>query len=224
MVDTIRVEGVDATSYLQGQVSQDVESLAVGGEAWSYVLAPNGHIDGFVLVRRTGDESFELDIDAGFGEQVETRLRRFLLRTKATITLAPTSAADPDDSSEVERIRTGRPAMGKDIDERSVPAELGWLDRAVSFTKGCYVGQELVARMDSRVAEPPRRLVRLAIDGDAAAGAEVVVDDVAVGAVTSAAPLDGGAIALGYVKRGTDLGGRATVGGANARIEGVAGA
>ncbi len=220
-VDTVVVEGPDAASYLQGQLSQDVEALHPGEETWSYVLAPNGHIDAFVRVRRTGADAFELESDRGFGDSVETRLRRFLLRTKATITLRPGEGV-ADETAEAERIRAGRPRMGADIDERSVPAEVGWLDKAVSFTKGCYTGQELVARMDSRVAEPPRRLVRITSASPVAAGTTIVVDGAEVGAVTSAAPSGEGAVALGYVKRGTALSGEVAVGGQPATIEGPA--
>jgi tRNA-modifying protein YgfZ len=185
--DVLRVEGPDAATYLQGQLSQDVE----GDGEWTFVLEPSGHIVGLARITRDG-ESFALEVDAGMGERVEARLRKFLLRTKATITL------EPGTTDEAARIAEGRPGL-PEFDERAVPAETGWNDRAVSFTKGCYTGQELVARMDSRVAEPPRRLVRLR--GVWAPGDAIVVDGVEVGRVTSAA----GDVALGYVKRGTRL-------------------
>jgi folate-binding protein YgfZ len=194
MGDILRVEGPDAATYLQGQLSQDID--AVGDGAWSFVLEPTGHIVALARVTRDG-ESFALEVDGGLGERVEARLRKFLLRTKATITLEPGGADD-----EQQRIAEGRPGA-PEFDERSVPAETGWADRAVSFTKGCYTGQELVARMDSRVAEPPRRLVRVTSDEDLAPGAPIVVDGAEVGRVTSAA----GRIGLGYVKRGTTLDG-----------------
>ena len=219
----MEVSGADAAAYLQGQLSQDVEAMAVGETSWTYVLSPNGHIDAFARIYRTGDDAFALEVDAGYGDALEARLRRFLLRTKATIAVTPATAV-ASDHDEAARIREGRPAMGRDIDERSVPAEIGWLDRAVSFTKGCYTGQELVARMDSRVAEPPRRLVRVTVAGAARAGDEIAADGTAVGSVTSAAAVDDGAVALGYVKRGTDLTGTVTVAGGAARVEGLAGA
>ncbi len=221
MTDVVRVEGADAARYLQGQLSQDIDALAVGDETWSFVLSPNGHIDAFGRVKREGDDAFTLGIDAGFGEALEARLRRFLLRTKATITVEASAGGAED---ELARIEAGRIGMATEIDERTVPAETGWIDRAVSFTKGCYTGQELVARMDSRVAEPPRRLVHLIVaDRDAKPGAPIGVDGVDVGAVTSAAPRAGDAVALGYVKRGTRLSGEATVGGLPATIEGPVG-
>jgi tRNA-modifying protein YgfZ len=213
VADLVRVAGPDAANYLQGQLSQDIDAIAIGGEAWSFLLEPNGHIDALVKVERTHDDAFALTTDAGLGAVVEARLRKFLLRTKATVSLEP---GPPEDDA--ARVIAGRPGA-PEFDERAVPAETGWVGRAVSFTKGCYTGQELVARMDSRVAEPPRRLVRLAAAGDMQPGAAIVVDDAEVGAVTSAA----GSVAMGYVKRGTQLSGAAVVGGAAAVIEGPVG-
>ena len=204
MGDVVRVDGPDAATYLQGQLSQDLD----GDGEWTFVLEPSGHIVALARLTRAG-EAFALEVDAGLGERVEARLRKFLLRTKATITLQP---GTPDEQARIEAGRPGRP----EFDERAVPAETGWVTRAVSFTKGCYTGQELVARMDSRVAEPPRRLVQLRGDG-LTVGAPVVVDGAEVGSVTSAA--DG--IALGYVKRGARLEGDATVGGTAATMEPV---
>ncbi len=214
-LDIVRVEGPDAEGYLQGQLSQDVAALPVGGSTSTFVLAPNGHIDAFAHVVRDSAEQFTFRIDPGFGAALEARLRRFLLRTKATITLTEAAEAALDPAAERSRIEEGRLSMANEIDERTVPAETGWVSRAVSFTKGCYTGQELVARMDSRVAEPPRRLVRLAVDG-ASRGDAIVVAGADVGVVTSAAD----DIALGYVKRGTALEGAAEIGGRTGTILG----
>lgn len=218
-VDIVRVEGADAETYLQGQLSQDVAALSVGDESRSFVLAPTGKIDAFVRVARTADDAFELAVDAGFGEALETRLRRFLLRTKATVILAPAADASVDRADEAARIEAGVPSMANEIDDRTVPAETGWVAQSVSFTKGCYTGQELVARMDSRVAEPPRRLARIAVTG-AKKGDAIVIAGAEVGAITSAAD----SVALGYIKRGTALDGEAEVGGAPATVLGPVGA
>jgi folate-binding protein YgfZ len=204
--DVVRVEGPDAATYLQGQLSQDVDS----DSPWTFLLEPSGHIVALARITRDGD-NFALEVDSGLGERVEARLRKFLLRTKATVTLEP-SAADDD----AARIAEGRPGVAE-FDERAVPAETGWVDRAVSFTKGCYTGQELVARMDSRVAEPPRRLVRITASDAVAAGAAIEVDGGEVGHVTSAT----GTVALGYVKRGARTSGAAVVGGVPAEMEPV---
>lgn len=222
-VDVVTIAGPDAESYLQGQLSQDVAALQPGDTAWTFVLAPTGKIDGFGEIIRRDAESFEFRVDAGFGEAVETRLRRFLLRTKAEIAVIA-AASVPTADDEAARIQAGRPSLAFDIDERTVPAETGWVDRAVSFTKGCYTGQELVARMDSRVAEPPRRLVRVRSGAPLERDQVIEIDGAVVGAITSAATNDAGSIALGYVKRGTPTEGPATVGGVDAALEGPVGA
>ena len=89
--DVVRVQGPDAVTYLQGQLSQDVAALAVGGTTWSFVLQPQGKVDAWMRVHRLADDTFRLDTDAGAGAAVEARLRRFLLRTKAEICLLYTS-------------------------------------------------------------------------------------------------------------------------------------
>ncbi|HUR77827.1 MAG TPA: hypothetical protein VMZ22_07755 [Acidimicrobiales bacterium] len=217
MADVVRVEGPDAVTYLQGQLSQDIAALVVGADAWSFVLEPNGHIVALVLVSRTADQAFTLAVDSGLGDAVVARLRRFLLRTQATIAL---ESAGSNGDDERARIEQGRPGSAE-FDERAVPAETGWVDRAVSFTKGCYTGQELVARMDSRVADPPRRLVQIsALDAAITAGAPLSVEGAEVGVVTSTA----GSVALGYVKRGAPLTGEATVDGVRVVLDGPVGA
>jgi folate-binding protein YgfZ len=215
--DLVRVEGPDAATYLQGQLSQDVDTIDIGASAWSFVLSPTGHIDGLVEVTHEAPETFVLRVDHGLGEAVEARLRKFLLRTKATITLEP---GEPDDDK--ARVLAGRPGPAE-LDERAVPAETGWVGRAVSFTKGCYTGQELVARMDSRVAEPPRRLVRVRTATAVAAGDAIEADGAAVGSVTSVVADGGEWVGLGYVKRGSATEGAVTIGGAPAMLEGNVG-
>jgi folate-binding protein YgfZ len=103
------------------------------------------------------------------------------------------SAAD----LEAARVRAVWPAMGAEITEATLPAELGLNDVAVSFTKGCYPGQELVERMDSRGASAPRSLQRIPAAGHQV-GDALVVDGVEIGRVTSVA----GDWALALVKRG----------------------
>jgi tRNA-modifying protein YgfZ len=114
---------------------------------------------------------------------------------------------------EAARIEAGIPVMGREITGGEIPAETGTVERAVSFTKGCYTGQELVARIDSRGASVPHRLCGLVLEGrsdpDALVGAEISVEgkDRAVGRVTSVADCPGlGALgALAYVHRSVPL-------------------
>jgi anthranilate synthase component 1 len=244
--DAVRAEGPDTARFLQGQLSQDVEALAVGQSAWSFLLQPQGKVDAWLRVSRTGPEHFVLDVDAGFGDAVLTRLRRFLVRTKCELTAAEwdfvavrgpgagqvdvvaSIVDDPGwpgvpgvdllgerilelqgvpqcsaDTFEALRIWAGVPRMGTEIDERTMPGETGLVDRGVSFTKGCYTGQELVARVDSRGNNVPRLLRHLAAAQPVPAGSELRQDQKPVGVVTSAMTvvLGGESRALGYLGR-----------------------
>ena len=101
---------------------------------------------------------------------------------------------------EAARIAAAWPAMGHEIvPGQTIPAETGVIDVAVSFTKGCYPGQELVERMDSRSATAPRSVRRVTVPTGSAAGDPVVADGVEVGHITSVA----GTRALALVRRDT---------------------
>ena len=139
----------------------------------------------------------------------------------------PPAGVDQGDLARYEalRIECGVPAMGRELTERTIPAEAGaWVvERSVSFTKGCYTGQELVARIDSRGGNVPRHLRGLVLDGDSvpSAGTAVVIEGAEVGAVTSAGRSDrlDAVVALAYVKRDVDVPTGAEVDGRVARIE-----
>jgi folate-binding protein YgfZ len=258
--EVVAVHGDDAVAFLQGQLSQDVEALAVGTSAPSFLLQPTGKVDAWLRVTRTGPDALLLDVDAGWGEPVLARLRRFLLRTKADLELArwqglavrgPEAAAavpadlpagalvlaapwpelpgvdvlgpalelsGPDDL-EPHRIAAGVPAMGAEVGESTIPAELGqWaIDASVSFTKGCYTGQELVARIDSRGGNVPHPVRGLRLQDEVPVGAAVAVDGSEVGRTTSAARHpDLGPIALAVVARSVVPGAEVQVGGGDA--------
>jgi tRNA-modifying protein YgfZ len=112
------------------------------------------------------------------------------------------------DTYEVVRIEAGVPVMGHELTERTIPAEAGQdvIDRAVSFTKGCFTGQELVARIDSRGGHVARHLRGLVVGAGELppVGAPVVVDGAEVGKVTSVARAPGTdhGVGLAYVRRG----------------------
>lgn len=104
---------------------------------------------------------------------------------------------------EAARVESGWPAMGAEIvPGDTIPAETGVASVAVNYKKGCYPGQELVERMDSRGARAPRLLRLLDVAAGSAPGDPVVVDGAEVGLLTSVA----GTRALGYVRRNVDLG------------------
>ncbi|MDY7102559.1 MAG: hypothetical protein S0880_15370 [Actinomycetota bacterium] len=249
--DVISVRGPEAVTYLHGQLSQQVEGLAVGATASTLLLQPAGKLDARLRMTRLADDEVVLDIEGGFGEAVVARLERFKLRTKCdierlddwtTVSLrGPGAAAVAADNAgdarivadaswpgapgvdllgpgvglpagvtgcdtdvlELVRVEAGWPAMGSELTEKTIPAEAGIVDAAVDFTKGCYVGQELVARIDSRGGNVPRHLRGVRVTGGVPeAGAELSVDGASVGSLTTVAVRpDGVAVALAYVKR-----------------------
>jgi len=122
----------------------------------------------------------------------------------------PGAVACPSAAYEAVRIECGIPAMGAELDEHTIPAEAGVVEATVSFTKGCYTGQELVARIDSRGGNVPRRLRGLVFEdgvfatgGAPPVGAAVRAGDKQVGSLTSVArSLELGVpVALAYVGR-----------------------
>jgi len=119
---------------------------------------------------------------------------------------------------EARRIAAGRAAFGVDFDEKNYVQECGLEARAVSFTKGCYLGQEVVCMLQMR-GHVNKRLVQLAVPAGITAGAELAVDGQVVGAVTSVA----GEAALAMVKYAhSEPGKRLEVGGASVEIQGLA--
>ncbi|HEX4865987.1 MAG TPA: glycine cleavage T C-terminal barrel domain-containing protein [Acidimicrobiales bacterium] len=254
--DVVRVHGSEAVAFLQGQLSQDVESLPVGEARPSLLLQPTGKVDAWVRVTREAEDALLVDVEQGYGELVLARLRRFKLRTKAE--LEPTTwsglalrgpgarevdvpvgawgldahwpgvpsvdlltagelalagvALVPEAAMEGLRIECGVPAMGAELTDATIPAEAGqWLiDASVSFTKGCYTGQELVARVDSRGGNVPRPIRGLLIGAPGVPrGAQVLTDDGAtdVGHVTSVGESPAlGSVALAVVSRTVEPG------------------
>lgn len=138
--------------------------------------------------------------------------------------LAGPSAVPPEgaveiDGTEFERLRieAGWPAMGAELTAETIPAESGVVPVAVSFTKGCYTGQELVARIDSRGGHVPRHLRRLRLTAEAMPGDRLTLDGQDVGWLTSVA----GDLALGYVARAVEPPATVTTGGRPAAVEAI---
>ena len=127
--------------------------------------------------------------------------------------------------AELARVETGRPRYGVDLDETVIPQEAGLNERLVNFEKGCYVGQETIARLHYR-GRPNRRLCLLAVDDGASPGDELTFDERAVGTLTSVADSPGrGQLALALVRREAPDGASLSVGrtGGEAEILGAAG-
>ncbi len=122
---------------------------------------------------------------------------------------------EPVEADELERMRieAGTPRFGREIDDRVLPAEAGLTARAVSFTKGCYPGQEPIARQHYR-GKLNRRLRVLSVDGEVEPEAEIRLGEKTVGRITSAAP----GIALGYVRTEVPDNAELSVGSTTARL------
>jgi folate-binding protein YgfZ len=198
--DVVVVEGPDAQTYLQSQVTQDLTGMTVGEQRWTFVLEPTGKVDCLARVTRVTEERFELDTDEGYGEALLARIDRFKIRVKAETSIGPATGSPGDESA---RVKIGWPRLGVEIiPGETIPAGTGLTAVAVCFTKGCYPGQELIERMDSRAAEAPRSLRRLSVGSGAVPGDPVIDGDNEVGVLTSVA----GSTALGWVKRSSQLG------------------
>jgi tRNA-modifying protein YgfZ len=183
-VDRLDAIGPDTVKFLHSLVSQNIVDLTVGSGSWTFLLQPQGKVTSFAYAARLGDEHVVLLTEPGFGEQLHTALSRYRIRTKCELTLSLDSAASVSFADGVPkfsvsetpesflggegpaiyntaRIVNGWPAQPQEVNEATIPNETGVLRQSVNFTKGCYVGQELVERIDSRAATTPRRLVRL---------------------------------------------------------------
>jgi tRNA-modifying protein YgfZ len=117
-----------------------------------------------------------------------------------------------EQAAEIVRIEHGRPRYGVDMDESTIPQEAGLNERAVSFTKGCYVGQETVARLYHR-GKPNRLLRGLRLSEPASPGTELRLGEKTVGRLSSATVSPAfGPIGLGLVRREAQPGASLSVG------------
>ena len=172
--------------YLDGMRFWSKVEVEDVSSAYAVLLAPTAAAGVPSRVTRHGVESFVARAD---------------LDTLAPEPLAGVWALD------ALRIADGVPRLGRETDHRTIPHEVGWLGSAVHLDKGCYRGQETVARVHN-LGRPPRRLVLLHLDGSESVlpvhGDPVLLGDRQVGTVTSAARhYELGPIALAIVKRST---------------------
>jgi folate-binding protein YgfZ len=269
--DAVVVRGPDARSWIQGQVSQDIGALELGGSAEALLLSPQGKVGLYCRTTVLGEDTVLLDTESGYGQALSERLRRFRLRVKAELEIgtirclkvrgpawarvlaelglelealvgapqptglggswavavavrwpgyvgfdlmASTESAETTvtvplgdaASFEAARIEAGVPVMGRELTEKTIPHEAGELvQHTVSFTKGCFTGQELVARLDARGGNVAWRLRGVVLEptGTARAGSTLSSSDREVGCLTSVAWSPGleAPVALAYVRR-----------------------
>jgi tRNA-modifying protein YgfZ len=262
----LALTGADAAEFLQGQVTNDVESLAAGQGCYAAFLTPKGKMLGDLRVLHLGDELF-LDTERPSLQELFNLIMRFKLGRevelhKRTLERGLLSLIGPDaravagagglgtaehDSASAEvagrpvtlvatdvgvdvicdsahtdeiatvlrgsalpvseaaaeilRVERGRPRYGVDLDDSVIPQEAGLNERAVSFTKGCYVGQETVARLFYR-GKPNRRLRGLRLGAPVVPGETLRLGEREVGRIGSSvvSPVHG-PIALAIVRR-----------------------
>ena len=217
--DYVRVAGPDAEDFLQRMLSNDVTEAPCR----AMLLTPKARLIAPLVVVRRADDDFLLLTEPDLGDAISSTLLRARFAAKVEIEpeqhtsvivfgedggipndelgepgselldadIEPTLSAD-----DVERIRieSAAPAWGKELDDTILPAEAGLDVTHVSFTKGCYPGQEPIARLHHR-GKVNRSLRALAVDG-AEPGDEIRHGDKVVGRITSAVADR----ALGYVR------------------------
>ena len=208
----LRVAGPDAADYLQRMVSNDVEALAVGEACDALLLTAKARVIAPLRVVRRGEEDFLVLTEPELGETVRTQLLRTRFAAKVEVAreeheswlvlggeevVDDRPAGDEVGDEELERwrIEAGIPRWGREIDGQVLPAEAGLDETHISFSKGCYPGQEPIARQHYR-GKVNRKLRVLDVEGDVTPGTELLLDGKKVGRITSAVP----GVALGYVR------------------------
>jgi folate-binding protein YgfZ len=238
----VAVTGPDAADFLERMLSNEVVALEPGEVRSALLLTPKSRIVAPLCVVREAAESFLLITDAALAGTVSSTLLRARFAARCEIEPRPyrgylqlgagdgvrnddygvdaveswseeeREAIDPGDELERLRIEAGTPVWGRELDETILPAEAGLDATHVSFTKGCYPGQEPIARLHYR-GRPNRRLAVIEVDA-ATPGDEILLGEKPVGRVTSAVP----GLALGYVRREVADDAELEIGGAAARL------
>jgi folate-binding protein YgfZ len=274
----LALTGSEASDFLHGQVTNDVEGLVPGRGCYAAFLTHKGKMLGDLRILHFGDELF-LDTERVALQELFNMIRRYKLgrdvelhkRTlergllsligpdaraaagaahlgpdehdnvpgeiggvpvrlvatdlgvdvvcdaadTATVAAALDAVPVSEEAAEVLRVERGRPRYGVDLDDTVIPQEAGLNERAVSFDKGCYVGQETVARLYYR-GKPNRHLRGLRLDAPVATGEPLRLGEREVGRIGSSvvSPVHG-PIALAIVRREASPGDAVAVGTGN---------
>ncbi len=219
--DYVAVRGPDAQDFLQRMVSNDVTRAPCP----ALLLTPKARVIAPLVVVERGEDDYLLLTEPGLGETVRSTLLRARFAAKCDVEVEQHTSvvvfgeatgipnkefgvpaievldADPPDAladeDELERMRilARRPRWGREIDDRVLPAEAGLTETHVSFDKGCYPGQEPIARLHYR-GKTNRGLRVLEVEGRPERDTEVFLAERPVGRITSS--VDG--LALAYVR------------------------
>ncbi|CUR55424.1 Glycine cleavage T protein (Aminomethyl transferase) [metagenome] len=251
--DVLRVAGPDRLTWLHSISTQFFEGLQAGHQVTALILSPQGHVEhAFTGVDDGEAFTAHTEPGAGAPLVAYLERMKFMTRVEITdesAGLAVTWRPVGSDSGKFDlvprdqltayagaagpacgvwaydalRIARGEPRFHQDTDHRTIPNEVGWIDTAVHMDKGCYRGQETVARVHN-LGRPPRRLTLLHLDGSEnllpQVGSDLRLVDKVVGRVgTSARHHELGPIALGLVKRNVPLDAELDAGGLPAAQE-----
>ena len=230
----IRVGGSERLSWLHSLTSQHLLELAAGEWTQALVLSPHGHVEHHLVMTDDGSATW-IHVEPGTAAALVAYLESMKFWADVTVddvtpayaVLSVVGGADriadrsllssaADETGlplvghgawEALRVAAGVPRLGFETDHRTIPHEVGWLSSAVHLDKGCYRGQETVARVHN-LGRPPRRLVRLHLDGTQdelpPPGTPVTVsgEERAIGFLgTAVQHCDLGPIALAVIKR-----------------------
>jgi tRNA-modifying protein YgfZ len=273
----IDVLGPDGTEYLQGQLTNDVEAVAVGEGQYAALLDRKGHLQADIRLIRVGETAILLDTEPGTKDAALRHLTMYSIgrdvqvgdataergavsligpraaeiagtaplpefaneatavagidvvavgtrdgidlllplaeRERAVAALVEAGAVEVSpEAAEIVRVESGTPRFGAEMDAGTMPAEAGIVEDAVSFTKGCYIGQETVARLHYK-GKPNRHLRGLRLSGAAAPGAALRLGEKEVGTLGGAVVSPAlGPIGLAIVRREAEPGTSLTVG------------
>jgi folate-binding protein YgfZ len=233
----LRVSGPDRLSWLHTTTSQHLETLPRGEVREALVLSPNGHVEHHLVLRDDGEATWitvepgDLEGLAAYLESMRFMLRVDVVdETPAYAVLSVRRDGVWEDlivprgelerhvdavglplagygAYEALRVEEHRPRLGFETDHRTIPHEIGWIGTAVHLNKGCYRGQETVARVHN-LGRPPRRLIVGHLDGTAdelpPPHTAVELDGRAVGFLgTAVQHAELGPVALAVIKRQT---------------------
>lgn len=243
----LRISGPDRLSWLHTTTSQHLETLPAGEVREALVLSPNGHVEHHLVLRDDGESTWIMvepgDLE---GLAAYLNSMRFMLRVEVSDEsasygvmsvrsdgywhdelvpraeleqwLATTGLPLAGFSAyEALRVDAHLPRLGFETDHRTIPHEIGWIGTAVHLNKGCYRGQETVARVQN-LGRPPRRLIVGHLDGTAdelpPPHTPIELDGKAVGFLgTAVQHAELGPVALAVIKRQTPDDAELTVGG-----------
>lgn len=280
----LAVRGADAADFLQGQLTNEVESLAAGEGCYCALLDRKGHIQADARALRIGEDEIWLDTEGAATDALRRHLEMYKIGREVEIAdlgseraivslLGPGAAAlagfspGPEHShdeaevagvecrrvatdlgldlivaaadhgrlrnallaagavevseaaAEIARVESGRPRFGAEMSDATMPAEVGIVDRAIDFEKGCYIGQEPVARLHYR-GKPNRRLRGLRLSAPAEPGTRLRSEERDVGTIGTACVSPAlGPIALAVVRREAEPGDTLQVGDGTATAE-----